>query len=646
MAGRVVEFAIFAKSALRGPTLVNSDDESDGNERDPNDHDCRTKDFNGSNVDVAKLGTAFAEDAQCHIFTGKVNEIVKSCALVVAKPEPEDANRKYQIKRANGTTMKLTWKQCKMQLQKALRQHFAAHLADALGVNVWACSPGSEPRLHRLGKRHYWSVDEKKYGVYVDAVTEAFSLEKNDGGYVAYTRVMVESIDGESSEGSSEESAGDASTADSTAPAATTSLSITFPNAEHKQYVNVLDPSFGSEFGPKVTIEAQVDPPEAGVTIHWGFSGDYDQSLGELSRPGFTEARNNTASSSTDGSGRATTDFYLTPHGGNTFTVTASKTPGGNEATAPAITVWRKLWYEMEAMLGADGQPLVFPYFDLVAERVAEFFLELEIAGESNRLPYTGIIDGDAVIGMGADYFSAEKTPYQVQLVTVDRIQVEVEFAVSSILGALPARSNDQVALKNPNSSDWFVSGLIALHPTGSNTYQEFSAGVDYFELKESTTANGEHYIVVKDETLNNLRATGNYEVDSLIFQVQVRQVADLLGGTPAGGPYRFQCYVPMGVMNDLNSQGHDFEAHKIPPLVSGSIVHELCHVMGMVQSTLNNYVDTESGPHCVVPACIMHKGLNADSTGEFCDDCREALRTTDLSAYVNVLQAARGAKA
>ena len=280
-AGRVVEFSIFSHAWQDGPILVNSSDRASGNERDPNDHDGRMKDFNGSNVDVTAFANAFANNAHCHVFGCYAAEVFKWCARAIANPRPEDADTVFRIRQADGSSLRLTWDECERALQIGLQENYSAHLATATGLPVWGGSPGAGASYARDGRRQFMEMDRPNYGRYIDTVRDAFELEQNDRGYLRYVNVVSHNEISGSSNAHGDAASGDPAAAGgavdqgeatpaSDTPQTTESLSIITPTEDRKQLVNLEPDGDHPEYGRVVRVEVQLDPPAAGTPIHWG----------------------------------------------------------------------------------------------------------------------------------------------------------------------------------------------------------------------------------------------------------------------------------------------------------------------------------------------------------------------------------------
>jgi hypothetical protein len=157
--GRVAEFCIFSHAGDQGPILVNSKGGAGGASRDPEDHDPRGSDFNGGTFDVSKFGVGIADAGQCFIFGADNNVVRLACAKVVAEPKPEEIDRVFKIKQADGSTVNMTWDQCKGVLAAALNANYSRFLAKATGVPVWAPAPGAVGKLGKEEKRRIMGVD-------------------------------------------------------------------------------------------------------------------------------------------------------------------------------------------------------------------------------------------------------------------------------------------------------------------------------------------------------------------------------------------------------------------------------------------------------------------------------------------------------
>lgn len=646
-AGRVVEFSIFSNARQTGPILVNTKDECTGNERDPNDHDCRLKDFNGKNLDVAAFGRAFADSAQCHVFGCFMVEVHNWCAKAIRNERPDDAERTYRIRQATGGDMKLTWDQCKEALEIGLERNYGSRLAAAVGVAVWAGAPGAASVIMRKGKRRYLAMDSRQYGDTIKSVADAFEREQNDRGYIKYLKVVSRNeISGQScraenpASDQSEPEDGQAQQQEQT-PAnqptqATENLKIITPSEDRKQFVNLDPHGDHPEYGRVVRVEVQLDPPAAGTPIHWAFEGEsqFKSELPPDGVAGFGYALSETVITNTDSRGIAAVDFNLSICGGDFFRVTAGRQAGRTEVGSGTLTVWRKLWYEVDSMKKSalQGGHFSLQHQSAVHAQFARVFIDASRYGRDNHFDNQPVVDAQALMaGLGQEYFSAGKAPHQAHLLAIDHFaekkRVEIQYEADKTVYCTPATGP---FYGYGGGKSWLVKAL----------YQEIGGAAKHLDngLVSLKGVDGDYARQIQvDFSTTTIRPTPQRKV---IVAFQMWHSLERWGGATG-----FHAYVAMGAVDDFGTEL--LGASGVEKQVLTTVVHELAHLFGMVPRDSPSYVLTGPGQnHCSDTRCLMYMSEHKDSTGRFCTHCIKVFRKTDLSRYVHKFQATKGAKA
>ena len=142
-------------------------------------------------------------------------------------------------------------------------------------------------------------------------------------------------------------------------------VKIVSPKTDRKQFINLPEDAAHEELGRKVVIKAQVDPPTAGVTVHWAFEehstlkwktvdkASFKASLlGTALQAGFGAPGTKNTTSTTDGAGNTQVDFQLSRYGGDDYIVRAglslAEAQGKTAGDAAAkLTVFRRVWFQM-----------------------------------------------------------------------------------------------------------------------------------------------------------------------------------------------------------------------------------------------------------------------------------------------------------
>lgn len=646
--GRVVEFSIYGHAWKQGPILLGTDDVlHDKIKRDPTDHDCRIKDFNGSVMDVQAFAKAFSADAQNHVFGCYGNLLYKWCARVLKNPRPNDPEKKFVVKKKNGSMTKMTWDACYAVVDKALVNHYSYALAVATGCPTWAGTPGAGSSFARKRRRHYCEMDMRAFGVYVEAVAKTFELEHNAQWYVKYVTRIAEVQVGEAA------NQADANTAQAGTPRAPATgqppapqkaegIEIVEPTADVKQYVN-LPP--GAHQGRVVRVKAKLTPATSGTDVHWSFEGT--SHLGGELHPG--EAGFGTVSSmtktkvtKTDAKGIASVDFCLAPQGGDQFRVIASRSATAPGSSSNTFTVWRKVFYEMDTMKPNPDVPLAkktsLEHHQKILPLFRKVFVEMKHQGKDQHPPHRANFPcppGTALNGelsqFGYDYFGGKESPNQVHLVGIDHSATQfgeetVEFKLDNFFGKAP-KSYPIYSYEGSKSEHWLK---LAEYRDPSKPKKKYGMLV-WTEMDKSlfeliTDEHGKARISVFLPDAGELKAT---KETPLLLKLRLRLAKEKVAFQIAGGPNVYFCD---GHVRGLLPSD---ESNRI-----GMLVHEIAHVLGMVPRDADDASDDLStGPHCAVGTCVMFHGISSKSTKQFCPSCTKAMLKLDIGGAVGALK-------
>lgn len=182
--GRIVELSFFSHGFSGGPVLVNTDDTERGDERDPNDHDGREKDFNGQNIDVEAFRKAFRKDTSFCFNSGcNFDPRGLKVAQVVIQHPPRRPDKLFVVDED-----RLTWDECRDEMKIALEENYSMALATAINRPVWGAGPGNGARVFSQQSggrtRHFHKI--ATWHTITRAVMKEFQLKKNRQWYLRY----------------------------------------------------------------------------------------------------------------------------------------------------------------------------------------------------------------------------------------------------------------------------------------------------------------------------------------------------------------------------------------------------------------------------------------------------------------------------
>jgi hypothetical protein len=631
--GRVVEFSIFGHAWKQGPILLGTDDIlRDKIKRDPNDHDCRIKDFNGQVMDVDAFAKAFSAKAQNHVFGCYGNLLYKWCARVLQHPKPSDPNKTFVVRKKNGSRGKMTWDACHAVVDKALVKNYSYALAVATGCPTWAGTPGAGSSFARKGRRHYCEMDMRAFGIYVKAVAKTFELEHDDQWYVKYVvreskREAADSNQPANAYATPSSAATSSEPRQSPASQQAEGIEVIDPTADLKQYVNL---PTGTSQGRIIRVEAKITPPTAGTDVHWSFEGT--SHLGgqlPVGKAGFANAQTPTAVTKTDFNGVAAVEFHLSHQGGDTFRVSAGLSAYGQGSSSAAITVWRKLYYELDTMKGSDGAALkILDQHSKLHTSFNEVFIKLVKKGTDQHPNHQlNIMTSRDLHTFTNRYFSAVKSPFQVHITGIDHNAVKktselLELKLNSALGVLP-----------DTLDGWLYDGKQGQHWVKVAKYKE-PGGVwtDFNKNKVKfgvTRGYGAGQIAV------DFRAGPVTPSPTNIVDIKLQYCfSNEYAGDATYDPH---VVVADGGMRQIYPQSL-LNGHAL-----GTMVHEIGHLLGMVPTTSTEHIRTSGGHHCKRQSCVMYKALHNSAGQAFCSSCTKALLSMDLAQYEQKFRHSRG---
>jgi len=349
---------------------------------------------------------------------------------------------------------------------------------------------------------------------------------------------------------------------------------------------------------------------------------------------GFGYALSETVITNTDDRGIATAEFNLSVCGGDHFRVVAGRQAGSPEVATGTLTVWRKLWYELDTMNKAAPRVGHFSlqHQDLIKSEFEKVFVDVEVFGRENRLENQRVVDGDALVaGLGAEYFGADKAPYQAHLVTIDHFaekkNVDVTYEADKMVYLTPPTG----PFHGYGEDDrWFVKAI----------YKEEGQLARYLDgalVSLDGTSEDYNRRIKVDFSTTTIRPTPEQKVSVKLYTVHSEE--------RWGGAYGHRAHIAMGAVDDYGAEllGPAGIARQI--LIT--VVHELAHLFAMVPTGTPSYVNTGPGQdHCSDTRCLMFMSEHEDSTGNFCVHCIKAFRKTDLSRFTHKFEATKGAKA
>jgi|GEM_PF-1311856 hypothetical protein len=418
-------------------------------------------------------------------------------------------------------------------------------------------------------------------------------------------------------------------------------IEIVSPTKNRNQYVNLDADEAHPEHGRVVRITAKVAPPKADKKVHWSIVDEdkncpYRADLTAENQAHFAgDSAKKSDTSQTNAAGEASIDFSTSICGGDKFTVCASldKTQSGDKTGE--LTVWRRLWYEVDTMKKRNSEEA----FDLSAHRdvpalFKDMFLDWVYEEKQEHPDNIWNIKDGHCDEFADKYFDANKAPFQAHVLAVDH-QATLTIEAETLWDADA----------NPYVADLSFPYYI---------YDGGKSWVSKIEYNLWSAATGDDW---RPLPLDRISLTGPDQKGLRALKIDFTGIAN---PTPAntievrtwprmaeesgafwllGTPHIFVC---MGHVQEIILKAD------LKKCVTGIIAHELAHVVAMVSTgsggwTNPSYVKTEGGPHCRDPTCLMFEFR--DQQVVFCGDCKRALRMTDIRKKTgNLLHTKRSA--
>ena len=620
--GRIIELCVFSHEKNGTPSLTGADDENKAIAmRNPEDRDPRTKDLSKRNLDVESFAKAFSTDAYCHLFGSIANPLYQSCADVISTSRPADPNARFTIQDETGNSTEVTWDDSLAVFRLALQRSYHQKLALITGLPVWASAPGMAAETFTgtpaISMRINASTGQKR----AKAIADTFDMECDEHGYLKYVSSSQSKEQAKSAKQAS------ASPTPTTAPQQGETCLVTLtPLDDRIQFVNLEPNSEAPDNGRVVTVKVQLDPPQAGVPIYWSFKeqSEFEEDLPSENKAGFGAAGVETTTTNTNVDGVAQVEFHHSTHGGDAFVVSAGRSEGSCETSTGKLTVWRKLWYEVDTMKRPQGGVFDLDNHPEISDCYADVFVVFEHHGVDNHPAHVKSLEWDPAIELAAKYFGAAKTPVQLHLTSVDLLaNKRVEEKTYEV-------DDDITELYESNihafgdDKDWLLS---AKYRDGETLKALDSSRVKLLGSSDEMT----RPLEVDLGGLGVAPAPGNM-VDVVLELVFADHANGISDGTE--GPHA--CVA-------IGYQEMQYDPQFVGPMSLGTMVHEFGHKLGMVPQGENQWVP---GSHCLEAQCVMFARNDIDRGRSFCDECKKTLRRIDLGAYNSAYSSAKGTDA
>lgn len=441
------------------------------------------------------------------------------------------------------------------------------------------------------------------------------------------------------------------------------------PARDRRWYVN-LPQSDSGHAGRHVTLRARLTPPAAGTTVHFTLErGDDNKAdLPTANRGGLVPTAASTAAVAdtlevqTDSSGVATCALRLSTYGGDRFRVSAGLAAecGEDDPKTGWVTVWRRLQYEVDAMLRSSSGSFGSRFDrDAFERKFAAAFVQWERVGTdsapANRhmlLNSTSEVTGFATPlrqGSGSHYLHAlfvdtlGRTARDA--VTEDPVRVG-PFTGRTLRHRLGSRADFVLDVAG---DDWFVRGKVRKdgQELVSRTSQNLST--DFFNFSDNVTLEVTEQDYYLNVSLEGISDDDDEPLDprtsEVVVEVTVKK-REVGSGVAAG-----ETATVVGMRwRELSSSVDDPTASTLK-----TVCHEIGHMLGLAAHTLpagtNIYAGegvgaadattstyAQNGNHCKRTVsgkgCIMYHAATRDGVipTDFCDACTDALRGRILS--------------
>lgn len=628
--GRIVELSIFSHEKGGSPSLLGTDDQDNTHAaRQLTDRDPRPKDLSNRNLDVESFAKAFSADAHCHLFGGVANSLYRSCADVIATSRPADPNALFSVQDESGTPTEFTWDDCLAVLRLALQRSYYRKLAVVTGVPVWASAPGMAAETFidtpSISMRIDASVDQPR----AKAIASVFDLECDPCGYLRYVSEKAKEVAGANSKmppanqtkGTAQ--AGDPPSSTTDPQQGETCLVTLTPLEARQQFVNLDSNDAEPSYGRVVTIKVQLDPPQAGAPIYWSFKdqSQFEEDLPNNNKAGFGAAGVETATSNTNVDGIAQIDFHHSTHGGDAFVVSAGRSEGSSETTTGKLTVWRKLWYEVDTMKRPQTGDFAIDNHPEIVDSYAEVFIAFEHQGVDNHPAHVKNLEWAPAQNLAAICFGAAQSPAQLHLTSVDLLaDKKVEERTYETDDEVTTLEESNLYAFGPGK-DWLIS---ATYRDGETLKTLDSSRITLLGSPQDVT----RPLEIDLRSLGVTPSPGNL-VDVVLELV----FADHCNGASQGtdGPHAFVA---------IGYQEMNYDPQTVRSMSLGTMVHEFGHNFGLVPQGEAQWVP---GDHCSDAQCVMYARNDTTRGRTFCGNCQKTLRRLDLAAHIEAYRSTKG---
>jgi hypothetical protein len=387
--------------------------------------------------------------------------------------------------------------------------------------------------------------------------------------------------------------------------------------SDTKQYVN-LPEDVALKYGPDALLKGHIEPRIPGVSVSFTVVPN-----------AANEASTSTAtlsggSATTDDMGEATIKISLPQHGGLKYKVGGKTDSMAKAVDSGEITVWRKLWFEVDTMKKRGGGTLDMDH-DKLPAIYEPCFIEIEKQGTDNLPDNIWNLQTADLHGSANDYFGAEKSPYQSHEMGIDH---QADKQDGDLTIAMTA-----TVFTNGSADSYYVYD-------GGDTWlktAQYDDGSGWKDLdKSKVTLDGASAVyknIKVDLSAGPVTPTAAKPVPIKLEFIKSKEWS-------GDGSYTPHAMVAMGYWYDTETVA---EAKK---RTLGTMAHELGHLLGMVPTSSSTHIDTGTGHHCTDTACVMYSTNTTTRGNSFCSVCSDILRKADLTTYSGAFTHTKGTKA
>ena len=417
-------------------------------------------------------------------------------------------------------------------------------------------------------------------------------------------------------------------------------------NGKYRQYINVndkiknkLDDKEKPAHGSKIIFKAGVKGPAGslkGKKVH--FEITYKTAKGTIKtksrkettdKDGWTKKLELDLSKEGDPGGTVQIEASLEdgkklsrqPSGIGVQAV-ASANGNANKLTLGPYVVWRKIWFQASYMkgIGADGNH----YWDLksVQDHYDPVFIQLEMTEKKDMGLYIECInEGQHLAGFPKDFIIEQERKYEpllTHLLFVDKMSKNADINLNIRLNNTGEIETTSL-LCGAENGKWLVKE--ASYTDQDKKIVKISEG--WFEEIKLSAVQSDYgprtKISIKKTNHKGTVKLKAYTVDPQEYN--------------AGMAHGHDIYVALGQWKKDYPQKEECKKK-----VSGTIIHEFGHQLGMVRKKQGSYI-SENGPHCKNKNCVMYKEqrVNKDRPLDFCEACAKSLLTMNFKELIPV---------